>query len=153
VINVWGVDLGVRVVHLAKISGEDGSLSVQSFRSDKDVRWREILKLQMGLQGLFVRQDVVFIEEPPMVRSLRVHGEMHQLVGLVIAEALLAHSFLVNVKTWKKELIGNGNAPKPFVAQWLKDHHPGYSAICAEDQDLIDATCVALHGREVLLRR
>lgn len=150
-INVWGVDLGVRVVHLAKISG-DGELSVQTIRADKNVRWQEILELQLGLQGLFARQDVVFIEEPPMVRSSRVHGEMHQLAGLVMGEALLAHSFLVNVKAWKRELIGNGNAGKPAIAQWLNDHHAGYSAICAENQDHIDATCVALYGRAVIHR-
>ena len=150
-INVWGVDLGVRVLHLSKLSN-NGNLSVQTIRVGKNIRWQEILELKSGLQDLFAADDVVFIEEPPMVRSSRIHGEMHQLVGLVSSESLPAHSFLVNVMTWKKELIGMGNASKPAITQWLKDHHPRYSAICGEDQDLIDATCVALYGREVIRR-
>lgn len=146
---VWGIDLGVRSIHLAKLEG--GELNVRSIRSETKARWQEIFHLQLELNG-FLPRDTIFIEEPPMVRSQKVHGQMHQVVGLAISQALPAHSFLVNVKTWKKDLIGNGNAPKTAVTQWLNDHYPSYSAICGEDQDLTDATCIALYGRQVLER-
>jgi Holliday junction resolvasome RuvABC endonuclease subunit len=56
---------------------------------------------------------------------------------------------LVNVKHWKKELIGNGNASKEDIAMWLSSTHPVYSAQC-DDQDQRDATCVALYGWQIL---
>lgn len=147
----WGIDLGVRSFHLARLD-EDGSLTVRSIYSERAERWREIKNLAGMISSPFERGDKVFIEEPPMVRSAQVHGQMHQIAGMLLVTALPAQAYLVNVKTWKSDLVGNGNAAKTVVAQWLNDHHARYSAICAEDQDLIDATCVALYGHQVLQR-
>ncbi len=58
----------------------------------------------------------------------------------------------VNVMAWKKDIVGKGNASKDEVAAWLEVHHPDYYEQCHGDQNLVDATCVALYGRLVMDR-
>ena len=58
----------------------------------------------------------------------------------------------VNVKAWKKEVVGNGNAGKEQVSNYIVATHPAYAAVCDGDQDRIDATCVALYGLRITSR-
>lgn len=59
---------------------------------------------------------------------------------------------LVNNQTWKREIVGSGNADKEAVRNHIYDTHPAYAALCGDDQDLYDASCVALYGRQVTER-
>jgi Holliday junction resolvasome RuvABC endonuclease subunit len=58
---------------------------------------------------------------------------------------------LVPPSTWKKEVIGHGNASKPDVAAWLEKRWPFLHAQAAKaggrsgpTQDCVDATCLAI---------
>ena len=46
--------------------------------------------------------------------------------------------------TWKKELIGHGNAKPAEYRAWLTEHHPALASLCGEDEDLAAAHCIAL---------
>ncbi|NBO54940.1 MAG: hypothetical protein EBU84_10200 [Actinobacteria bacterium] len=58
----------------------------------------------------------------------------------------------VNVSSWKKAVVGKGNADKGQVAEYLR---LGWNAIytAAEgNQDIYDATAIALYGRQILAK-
>jgi Holliday junction resolvasome RuvABC endonuclease subunit len=146
---IWGIDLGVRSVHLAGIEGyglylDSFSVPTQVIRSFELDKIREYL-VQSGISD----DHDVFVETPPMVRSIRTHAEMHQVLGTVLSTV---GGREVNVSHWKQHTVGKGNADKASVSGWLKIEHPSYSAKCGGDQNLVDAVCIALYGRQLLSR-
>lgn len=97
----------------------------------------------------------VFIEEPVVAgaRNLRSSLLIAQVCGAVLVAAGMERVVrLTPVSSWKKETVGNGNAGKQDVRDWLDAAHPQVAAVCGHDQDLYDATCVALHGQGLLRR-
>jgi Holliday junction resolvasome RuvABC endonuclease subunit len=48
------------------------------------------------------------------------------------------------VSSWKKAVIGHGNASKAMVASWVAHN------VAVDSQDQADAYCVALAGRDLL---
>ena len=52
--------------------------------------------------------------------------------------------------TWKKVVVGRGNAAKEDVAAWLAAFRPGLFERCAASQDRVDAACLALYGMDGL---
>jgi len=95
-----------------------------------------------------------FIEEPLVGRGVRSSLQLAQMAGALIYSLgqrnLGAFTELVPVSRWKGRTVGKGNASKEDVKDWLKSTHPGYAAACGDSQDLIDATCIALYGAEIV---
>mgnify|MGYP003627208534 CR=1 FL=1 len=54
-----------------------------------------------------------------------------------------------NVSSWKKAVVGKGNATKEEVAESLRLRWPSLYAGVAGDQDLCDAACIALYGKSL----
>lgn len=57
---------------------------------------------------------------------------------------------LVNVQSWKKDVIGHGHATKADVAEALRLRWPTLHTAAAADEDLLDAAAIALWGQEHL---
>lgn len=105
--------------------------------------------------------DVVVYMELPLVGVGGVHSTIvqSQVGGAVMAA--VKNSLrptplkMVNVGTWKKQVIGNGAAKKPEVAEWLEKNWPEAYDLAGGDQDLIDAACINRYGviHERLLAR
>lgn len=96
----------------------------------------------------------VFVEQPVVGRG-GAHATIvqAQVQGLVFALAVqfgASGVYPVNVGTWKKEVVGHGGAKKDHVAEWVAEHHPLLSRMAGEDQDLVDASCIALYGGNVV---
>jgi Holliday junction resolvasome RuvABC endonuclease subunit len=115
-------------------------------------------RLDEQLDELFSEVDfeAVFVEQPLVGRG-GAHATIvqAQVQGLVLARANLAGTpgvYTVNVKSWKKRVVGNGNSDKAAVTAWLEEAHPVLAAMAGGDQDLVDAACIALYGREVMER-
>lgn len=56
---------------------------------------------------------------------------------------------IANVSSWKKRVVGRGNAKKPEVAEFLAKQHPELFRATGGNQDLIDASCIALFGKQL----
>jgi len=54
-----------------------------------------------------------------------------------------------NVSSWKKAIVGKGNATKTDVSQAIRLRWPSLYQRVAEDQDLCDAACIALYGQSL----
>jgi Holliday junction resolvasome RuvABC endonuclease subunit len=157
-VTVWGVDLGVRGISAAGLREDTLELSVTECLKPKRVsdqppymRAMELTSLARAMSNLVKPGDQVFIEEPPAAgaKNLRTFLKLAQVSAAVAVGAIQAHAVVVfvPVSSWKKEVIGNGGASKELIAAWLSQVHPTYYAQCDQDQNRIDATCIALYGR------
>jgi hypothetical protein len=105
---------------------------------------------------------VVYMEAPVVGRNAYSTIVQAQVGGAIMAAVELSgiQMFLVNVNSWKKDVIGKGNATKPEVAEWLKENWPDAYNSAGGDQDLLDASAINRYGykrvrltQAILLRR
>ena len=97
----------------------------------------------------YFREQTVFVEAPVLAgaRNIQSTIKVAGVYGLTLA-TIGSWSPIVEtpISTWKKATVGNGNASKDQVAEWLRVNHPEKSIQCMGDQNLVDATCIALYG-------
>ena len=97
------------------------------------------------------KEEVVFFIEAPIVGMSRNYQTALSIAMTVGAMAATRYkTYIVPPAKWKKEMVGNGRATKPEVADWLASVKPGYLSACAGDQDLIDAAVISLYGKKVI---
>ena len=96
---------------------------------------------------------IAYIEEPVLgrggVRSTMVQaftngaiqGALHEW-GCEVKRA--------NVSSWKKVVVGRGNATKAQVQQSLRFRWPSLYQSISGDEDLCDATSIAIYGRHMV---
>lgn len=153
---VWGVDLGVRSASLAGIDDEGrlelitiGRGTPKGKIADQlaTIRAEELAQLSTDMTMYVSAQDYVFVEEPPAAgaMNLRTYGKLSMAAGAVVAGSL-APTVLVPVDTWKKKVVGKGGVSKALISRYLSQSHPIYAELCHSDQNLVDATCIALYG-------
>lgn len=88
--------------------------------------------------------------EAPIVagaRNLQSSLKIAQVTGVV--QAGMYNVSEVAVGSWKKEVIGRGNANKEDVASWVKENYSHAYRTLGGIQDYIDAFCIALYGQAV----
>jgi Holliday junction resolvasome RuvABC endonuclease subunit len=151
---IAGIDLGVRKISVVYLKDDIIMGTTHSEVYSGFTRSEELAKVvDVALEDSHA--DYYFIEEPLVGRSTRVSLQVAQVAGALIYA--LGHRgerevHLVSVKAWKKSVVGNGNASKAVVSDWLREHHPVYHARCGSNQDLIDAACIAVYGSELIGR-
>ena len=59
-------------------------------------------------------------------------------------------TYKVNVSSWKKAVVGKGNADKEQVAEFLRLRWNALYESASGNQDVYDASCIALYGRQFL---
>lgn len=98
----------------------------------------------------------VFIEEPLIGNNRAYSMKIAQMYGAVLSALWMPDSdvgvFGVNVSTWKKQVIGTGNAGKEEVRNYITVVNSSYSDLCGHDQDRYDAAAVGLYGVLVAAR-
>lgn len=70
-----------------------------------------------------------------------VQGALYEL-------GIKSHS--ANVSSWKKAVVGRGNADKGQVAEYLRFRWSALYDSANGNQDVYDAACIALYGRQLL---
>lgn len=144
--KIVGIDLGVRSIHLS-MPPYDVSLSApRGERSD------EINDLLSKISAFYTEDWYAFIEEPVVAgaRNLRTSLQIAQIAGVVMTK--VSKFTLVPVATWKKAVVGKGNASKDDVAEWLRVKRPELYERTAGIQDKIDANCIRLYGERFAAR-
>jgi hypothetical protein len=108
------------------------------------------------------RNPKIYIEAPLVGRSAYSTIIQAQVGGAVLAAACKVgvETHLVNVNSWKKQVVGKGNASKGDVGVWLKKNWNSVYTLCNGDQDLMDASALNRYGhrhemicRAILSRR
>lgn len=147
--NIAGVDLGGRKIAISFF--DDGKMiSALEYETKKSTRARELWDLADWSRNLLRLADLVVVEEPLVGRGVRSSLQLAQTAGAVLSTigdtATHTRSQFVEVATWKKDLLGKGNATKDQVRIWLEEHYPAYAVLCGDSQDKVDATCIGLYG-------
>lgn len=142
-----GVDLGGRKIACAVF--DNGYLTRVHARSLPATipRGQALSVLAWDVVAQTATTDVVFyIEEPLVGRGVRASLQIAQTAGALLATINKTPAHLVPVATWKKAVVGRGNADKLLVKSWLESHYPAYAQMCEGNQDKIDAVCIGLYG-------
>lgn len=98
------------------------------------------------------RATEVFVETPMVGRGgarVAIQLSQTQAVVLLAAEHVGAFAYEVAVGTWKKAVVGKGNAKKHEVAEFARET---WKELEAESQDVIDARCIQEYGARVMER-
>ena len=138
-LKIIGIDLGVRTAH---ISTKRHCFTI-GLKPKQGTRDEEIQCIYDGISERFDGNYYAYIEEPVVAgaRNLRTSLRIAQISGAVLSAV---NGELVPVSTWKKEVVGKGNAKKEEIREWLKTQ-PEYK-YASSSQDWIDATCLRLYG-------
>lgn len=157
--KIAGIDLGKHrvsvVTYLLTSENEVQLKDVTSVLVHPTVRGRELHTLSKAVVGVSDSQqlDYAFIEEPLVGRGIKASMEISQTAGAILATLSAAgvHTELVNVGTWKQQVVGKGNAGKQDIKVYLDENHPKYAERCGS-QDEYDAACIGLFGVETIRR-
>lgn len=152
--NLMGVDLGIHKVALFLCDG-DVPHAVAWECPEGYPRSKELHHLAGYVHDLASTFDIdsVWIEDTLVGNNVKYSIQLTEVRGAVMA-ALAMHMDVrtVNVATWKKEVVGDGHANKDSVRDYIHVTHPDYAALCGSDQDLYDACCISLYGRQITER-
>lgn len=149
-----GVDLGTRRIALACPEAGFAFSTKHNARQKRDYPTEWDAGYSLGRQSFialanspaFELGDVTFYFERPMAfKSVKTAIGQAFSAGAVFS-SLRPYGPCVELSntTWKKELVGHGNADKDRCRDWLQTHHPALAETCGQDQDLVDAHCIAL---------
>lgn len=138
-----GIDCGAR--KLALVCPERGVFAVLEVKKIDYERFYEAAGAFFGTYQPMLDEEKWFVEAPVVAgaRNLQSTIKVAQTVGIV--HALAPNVTEVAVSSWKKATVGNGNASKAMVKEWLDKEHPDLALMCRGNQDLYDAACIALH--------
>lgn len=140
---MYGVDIGAR--RLAVV--DPATLTVLVYKVKATTPHTEVFELAEWFAANVDPAASVCIEAPIVGAS--GNAQVALRLAMTVGGLLGRHpgpAFLIAPSTWKKEVVGHGHASKPDVRAWLEANHPALAAACENDQDAIDATCVALCG-------
>ena len=97
--------------------------------------------------------EVVAIEAPiqGMSRNVRVGISLAMVAGAisVAAQQCGSHVDIVPPASWKKTVLGVGNANKDQIKSYLEENHKALYSNCLS-QDMVDATCIALYAQTLV---
>lgn len=155
--NLMGVDLGIHKVSMFLLldQGQVHVSTVDLADSAELSRARQLQALASGAyhQALMWGIDCVWIEDTLVGNNRGYSLALTEVKGALMATlASQADIRLVNVGTWKKQVVGQGHATKDDVKYYIDVTYPAYAPLCGDNQDLYDAACVALYGRQILDR-
>ena len=98
---------------------------------------------KLVIKGL--KPDKIFIEEAIYIQNFKTSKSISESIGnckLLCRLNTIPFQMVPN-KTWKKHIVGNGNATKEDIKNFIVKQHP---ELCDEPQDIFDAFCIALFG-------
>lgn len=115
------------------------------------VMTKEVL---LKCQEYFGEKNLVAFYELPVVGRGGVRSTMVQCFTSGAVQATLYDfgipTHTANVSSWKKAIVGRGNADKGQVAECLRLRWPALYTAAEGNQDAYDAACIALYGRQLL---
>jgi len=147
--SIYGLDISTSKIAIAKLSSE-GFDVVELISKSKswETRLKDLyLQLLPWVASNVSSDDLVCIEDIPLVQNRQ---SLIKLVHvLAMCRVVFMHHdmeiFTVNVKTWKKDVVGDGGADKDKVkAMAIKILGQDVSKL---SQDSIDALMIAKWGQ------
>jgi Holliday junction resolvasome RuvABC endonuclease subunit len=157
-VSLVGIDLGVHKIAMYCITeGEREAWSYEAPHPHRDLQLLELGAMAHDF-ALLHGADTVWIEKVIIGNNRKYSIGLAETMGAVLSDLgqVRLHNGLdirtVDNKAWKKALIGNGNASKEQIRDYIDVAQSAYAPLCGDDQDLYDACCIALYGRLIMDR-
>lgn len=151
--TLMGVDLGIhKVACFTLLSNGYGAGTTLDLGKPSNSRAFDLLTLSSYVHdvAVFHQVDQVWIEDTLVGNNKKYSISLTEVRGAVMASlASVCDVRLVNVSTWKAQVVGNGHASKDEVRDYIGVTHSDYAALCGSNQDLYDAACISLYGRQI----
>ena len=150
-----GVDIGIhRIAMAVPEAGWYGQIDLAgAYIGRRDTELRELqrwVRTRVMTRGV---TPVAFIERPFLSGSAANPTTtigMAETVGIIRASVIwTAPSTMVNPSSWKKALVGKGNATKEEARYWLEDTI-GKEKVDSMSEDEVDAMCIGYYGQGVI---
>ena len=144
--RILGVDIDSRKFGVAMI--EKGECKWDCFHLSlcKNVDDR-IAELYDEMEALLTRwaPDKVYIEEPIYIQNFKTTKAISESVGNCKSLCRIHKIAFETVpnKTWKKEIVGNGNCSKEDTKKFVEKKYP---KIVDRQEDVYDSIGIALYG-------
>lgn len=145
---VVGIDVGIAKVAWS-VWNDDTLVGVGAYASKEPNRAFVLEDIYTNISTAVspFYPDFIFIEETLIGNNRKYSIQLSQTIGAVLAAlASDAPIYLVNVSTWKKEVLGNGKADKTAIRDYVKGRDSAYAVLCGSDQDKYDAACIGYYG-------
>jgi Holliday junction resolvasome RuvABC endonuclease subunit len=147
--TLMGVDLGIHKVACFVPGGRPDAQILESSVGSRALQLCELSSFVHDMAGLH-QVDQVWIEDTLIGNNRKYSIQLTEVRGAVMAAlALHADVRLVNVATWKSQVLGDGHASKDAVRDYIHVTHPDYAALCGSNQDLYDACSISLYGLQI----
>ena len=150
-----GVDYGVR--RIAYSQPKKGIFDELILTDKDDIKSLNTLSEWLKSHIEAGRPELVVVEQSIQgaSRNIRTGISMAMVAGALslTVQQVGLKVILVGPSSWKKAVIGYGNADKDAVTRWLSTRHPKYYEQCQrfkKPQDVTDATCLALYAETIL---
>lgn len=145
--RVVGIDLdSKKIAAVLFVNGEFNQiLFFQTKNKNTDERLFELYKYFESMIIKHLKPDKVFIEDSIYVSNFRTSKALSESIGNVKLLCRLNQIpfEIVSNKTWKKEIIGNGNASKEDIKRFVLKQKPD---LIDEPQDCYDSFAICLWG-------
>ncbi|AYQ99295.1 holliday junction resolvase [Brevibacterium phage Cantare] len=138
-----------REVELRIISLPGNDLSRKCARTH--TKFKRVIKEYQAYGKVYVIVEAPVVGRggaKPTIMQSKINGAL-QASGIIAGAVMLEDA---NNQSWKKEIVGKGNAGKPKVAEWLQQNRPKLYAMTGKDQDLIDACVILEFGMKIANR-
>lgn len=142
---IYGIDVSMRRVAVACPQWERAA----AFGLPPKVAHSEAMVQIADYVGAMIPAGAIVYIEAPVVagaRNLQSTIKAAMTCGAVVGRLGHTSVYLIAVDTWKKAVCGLGGIDKAAVRDWLYASSPELATACHDDQDRIDATCIALAG-------
>lgn len=158
--KVLGIDLGTRKVALSLMIADDLFLAREFEVGEMVPRPKQLMRLGDHVKE-FVQTyspDWVWIESVIVGNNRKYSIALAEAKGAILsslAQLQDEQTFFIDSvdnKSWKKLIVGNGNASKDDIKAWVREQHPPYAVLCGDDQDKYDAACIAMYGQRIVSR-
>ena len=153
--KILGCDCSSKVIGYVLLEDglavESGTLKASDSK-DMNTRaenlWTEFYALLMDLCGGAWKPDVVYIEQAIYVQNIKATLGIDAVINAVRFCCFInsVPYVIIDNRSWKKDVIGNGNASKEDIAKFANIKWPGIFVT----QDECDAACLALYGERRL---
>ena len=161
--TVVGIDLGVHKIAVSVFTEGDAGFTLyraEAFETRMAERDMQLMELAAFAYHLCTSHDAdsAWVEKPILGNNRKYSLQLAEVFGAVCSDLAMARIQggldirSVDNKVWKKEVVGDGNASKDDIRNYIHDVHPAYAAFCGDDQDRYDATCIGVYGLGVLER-
>jgi len=143
--RIVGIDIDSRKFGAVMIEKKD-SWDCFHLSTCKNVDDR-IAELYDEMEKLLIRwaPDIVFIEAPIYIQNFKTTQSISEAVGnckSLCRRYKILYEVVPN-KTWKKEIIGNGNCTKEDTRKFIEKKYAGF---IDKEQDCYDAFGLCLFG-------